>query len=381
MTQTGGGNAASPDLSAWWERQKVGASRSRPDAEQIARLTGELDEAVFKLLPREKHLAEKDAFLKVLQKHLAGVVDGAQVMAFGSVVNGFWTPQSDVDVCVRVPGASTRNAQINVLRKIQVGLSEVSSHYMEVRFGAQVPILHWAPRRPGMVACDISVNNILAVVNSRLIGRYVKLDERVRTLGLCVKAWAAARSINDRSRGTISSFALVMMVIHFLQNREVPVLPSLQDIAFSTSSPPRYVAGVDCRYCTDPVEIQKEMGYLLKGGPPNQESSGLLLLDFFRHYAHEYKRGTIRIRNTRSLLPHDTEPGPYLSVDNPFQVGKDVANVDSSQHDVIKKEFRRAYGLLAQGRPFQELLRNPEDDGGGSSFSPQLAAKRRSPGF
>lgn len=52
----------------------------------------------------------------------------------------------------------------------------------------QVPILHWAPlrpssnimsmgcfgakissrfERPGMVSCDISVNNILAVVNSR----------------------------------------------------------------------------------------------------------------------------------------------------------------------------------------------------------------------
>merc|ERR1719384_1624698 len=68
-----------------------------------------------------------------------------------------------------------------------------------------------------MIACDISVNNVLAVVNSRLVGQYVRTDERLRTLGVGLKAWAQARGINDRSRGTISSFSLVLMLIHFLQ--------------------------------------------------------------------------------------------------------------------------------------------------------------------
>merc|ERR1719384_1951547 len=103
-----------------------------------------------------------------------------------------------------------------------------------------------------MIACDISVNNVLAVVNSRLVGQYVRTDERLRTLGVGLKAWAQARGINDRSRGTVSSFSLVLMLIHFLQRRDPPVLPSLQDIAFSRSLPPEFVNGVDCRYCSSP---------------------------------------------------------------------------------------------------------------------------------
>lgn len=335
--------------------------RVKPDDAVVVKLTEELNEVVFRLLPRENQLAEKSAFLRLLQQQLSGVIDGVQVAGFGSAVNGLWTPESDVDVCIRIPGSNTRNAQIQALRKMAAELKTCSSHFLEPRFGAQVPILHWSPRMPGGIACDISVNNILAVANSRLLGRYVKFDNRVRILGFCVKAWASARGINDRSKGTISSFALVLMLINFLQRRDTPILPSFQDIAFSRSLPAVYIAGVDTRYCTDAVQIEKEMDYLRQGKPPNNESAGFLLLEFFRYFAQEYKQGTIRIRDTRSVLPRETELGPFLQVDNPFEVGKDVANVDSSQHDTIRKEFRRGFGLLSQGHTFSELLHSPSE--------------------
>lgn len=325
----------------------------------MASLSLELEQTAADLLPQEAHIVQKDEFLGRLQHHLQDVVDGAEVAPFGSVVNGFWTSQSDVDICVRVPGASTRNAQIQVLRRIAGELARVSSHHIEPRFGAQVPILHWAPQRTGMVACDISVNNILAVANSRLLGRYVNLDDRLRRLGLCLKLWAQARGINDRSRGTISSFALALMLVNFLQRRDPPILPSLQDIAFSRSMPAFFVAGVDCRHCTDPAEIEKEMAYLRGKKPPNEESVGLLLCEFFRYYARDYRSGIIRIRDTRAILPPADESRHFLVVDNPFEVGKDVANIDESQHDCIRKEFRRGWGLLSRGRRFRELLQSP----------------------
>lgn len=375
-TRTSSRTEGGTSLSLWWRRQQVAnGGRVRPDADVVTKLTDELDKIVFGLLPRDHQLAEKADFLRLLQEQLTGVIDGAQVAAFGSAVNGLWTPQSDVDVCIRVPGSNTRNAQIQALRKVAAELNKCSSHYMEPRFGAQVPILHWAPRMPGGVACDISVNNILAVANSRLLGRYVRFDNRMRTLGFCVKAWASARGINDRSKGTMSSFSLVLMVVNFLQRRDPPILPSFQDIAFSRSMPAVYISGVDTRYCTDPVEVEKEMTYLRNGKLPNDESVGFLLFEFFRHYAHEYKRGTIRIRDTRSVLPPETELGPFLQIDNPFEVGKDVANVDSSQHDVIRKEFRRAFGMLSQGRSFRELLTSPSGDD--DDVFPQTAANRR----
>lgn len=355
-----GGNGGAPSLAGWWGQRRA---RCRPSAElnpELATSLGtELEAHAAELLPHERQVAQKNEFLRKLQQLLADVVDGSEVLPFGSVVNGFWTPQSDVDICVRVPGASTRNAQINTLKRIAGELSRISSHHVEPRYGAQVPILHWAPQRPGMVSCDISINNDLAVVNSRLIGQYVRLDERLRTLGLCLKTWAHARNINDRSRGTISSFALVLMLINFLQRRKPPVLPSLQDIAFSRSQPPRFVHGVDCRFCIDPAEIAGELEHARGGGPANQEGTGVLLMEFFRHFGHEYRNGIIRIRDTRSVLPAADETHCYLVVDNPFEVGKDVANVDESQHDTIRKELRRAWSLLSHGHTFRELLRGP----------------------
>merc|ERR1711957_1147095 len=100
------------------------------------------------------------------------------------------------------------------------------------------------------------------------------------------------------------------------------------------------------------AQIAAEMTYLRAGKPPNAESSGLLMMEFFRYFGHEYRNGIIRIRDTRSLLPAGDEVGRYLFIDNPFEAGKDVANLDGSQHDLISKELRRAWALLKEGRPF-----------------------------
>lgn len=43
------------------------------------------------------------------------------------------------------------------------------------------------------------------------------VDWRVRPLVLVVKLWAQCQEINDAKNMTISSYSLVLMVIHFLQ--------------------------------------------------------------------------------------------------------------------------------------------------------------------
>eukprot|EP00930_Biecheleria_cincta_P097982 TRINITY_DN89666_c0_g1_i1.p1 TRINITY_DN89666_c0_g1~~TRINITY_DN89666_c0_g1_i1.p1 ORF type:complete len:480 (-),score=72.11 TRINITY_DN89666_c0_g1_i1:77-1333(-) len=375
VTRTGGSTDSEASLASWWRRrQEHGRSAGGHASRELTqRLTKELEEHAAGLQPKPEHVAQKDEFLRRLDHHLAQAIDGASVSPFGSVVNGFWTPHSDVDICVRVPGASTRSAQIQILRQISAELSKAKTHHVEPRFGAQVPILHWAPLRPGMVSCDISVNNVLAVVNSKLVGHYVGMENRLRTLGFCVKTWAAARGINDRSRGTISSFTLALMLIHFLQRRDPPVLPSLQDIAFSRSHKAKFVNGVDCRFCTDHDLIQHELSDLRGNRQPNDENTGALLMEFFRYFGYVYRHGIIRIRDTRSLLPPTDESSCYLVVDNPFEAGKDVANIDTSQHETIRKELRRAWSLLSHGRSFNEVLRTER----GSLLAPETSRPRR----
>lgn len=62
--------------------------------------------------------------------------------------------------------------------------------------GAKVRIVKvWDPVLK--LACDMNVNNTLALENTRLIKTYVQIDERVRQLGMIVKYWTKQRILND----------------------------------------------------------------------------------------------------------------------------------------------------------------------------------------
>lgn len=50
------------------------------------------------------------------------------------------------------------------------------------------------------------------------------MDWRLRPLALIVKLWAQHNNINDARNMTISSYSLVLMVIHFLQFAVTPVI-------------------------------------------------------------------------------------------------------------------------------------------------------------
>jgi DNA polymerase sigma len=60
--------------------------------------------------------------------------------------------------------------------------------------------------------CDLGINNLLAVRNSKLLRDYCALDPRVRQMVYLIKHWAKRRNINDPFRGTLSSYAYVLMV-------------------------------------------------------------------------------------------------------------------------------------------------------------------------
>ena len=75
---------------------------------------------------------------------------------------------------------------------------------------------------------DVTVNNILAIVNTKLLKDYGAIDERLLQLVFVVKLWAKRRQVNDSYRGTLSSYCYVLMCIHLLQQRSPPILPCLQ---------------------------------------------------------------------------------------------------------------------------------------------------------
>lgn len=71
------------------------------------------------------------------------------------------------------------------------------------RAAAKVPIVKcWDPEL--QLACDINVNNPLALENTRMIKTYVQLDDRVRPLAKIIKYWTKRRLLNDA--GKLRSF-------------------------------------------------------------------------------------------------------------------------------------------------------------------------------
>ena len=67
------------------------------------------------------------------------------------------------------------------------------------RAAAKVPIVKiWDPEL--QLACDMNVNNTLALENTRMIKTYVQLDERVRPLAIIIKHWTKQRILNDAGK-------------------------------------------------------------------------------------------------------------------------------------------------------------------------------------
>ena len=53
--------------------------------------------------------------------------------------------------------------------------------------------------------------------NTKLLALYSELDPRCKTLGYMVKLFAKNCGIGDASRGSLSSYAYILMMIFFLQ--------------------------------------------------------------------------------------------------------------------------------------------------------------------
>ncbi|KAK2194949.1 bifunctional Nucleotidyltransferase superfamily/TUTase nucleotidyltransferase domain [Babesia duncani] len=324
---------------------------------------------------------------------------------FGSAINGLWTDNSDLDICLKIPNVTSRSAIIRNLRRASVLLEPLSpNRVFEHRFSAKIPILHWresrrkntiestdpmdtSPFKISAPSIDISINNTLALANSALVGSYVNYDERLRSLILCLKQWARSRDINDRSKGTFGSFALSIMAIHLLQRCDPPILPSLQDLALSTNETPTFVEGVDCRFTKDKEKIDREMELLRSGSPPNNAGVMELLLQFFEYFGWLHQRlpewpicirsvdpsifksnannkdpeffkdtqGNTSLEKKRHGTTIDVDER-FMHVDNPFEMGVDVANIAIHQRSRITTELRRAYRILKAGHPFSSIL-------------------------
>ncbi|MBN3276907.1 GLD2B polymerase, partial [Polyodon spathula] len=174
-------------------------------------------------------LEKKELCRAELQREIQRLFPQSRVYLAGSSLNGFGSRSSDADLCLVVQEgpADQRTNAIYILSLVQQLFYRLSYIERPRLIRAKVPILKFRDKVSG-VEFDLNVNNVVGIRNTFLLRTYAFIENRVRPLILVVKKWARHHGINDASRGTLSSYSLVLMVLHYLQTLPEPVVPCLQ---------------------------------------------------------------------------------------------------------------------------------------------------------
>uniref|UniRef100_A0A8B9Q3I8 RNA uridylyltransferase n=1 Tax=Apteryx owenii TaxID=8824 RepID=A0A8B9Q3I8_APTOW len=274
---------------------------------------------------------------------------GTKLNLFGSSKNGFGFKQSDLDICWTIDGLETAES-LDCIRIIE-DLAKVLKKHSGLRnvlpiTTAKVPIVKFFHVRSGLEV-DISLYNTLALHNTRLLSSYAAIDPRVKYLCYTMKVFTKMCDIGDASRGSLSSYAYTLMVLYFLQQRNPPVIPVLQEIYKEPKKPEILVDGWNV-YFFDKIE---ELSVVWPECGKNTESVGQLWLGLLRFYTEEFdfKEHVICIRRKNLLTTFKKQwTSKYIVIEDPFDLNHNLgAGLSRKMTNFIMKAFingRRVFG-------------------------------------
>ncbi|WWC87233.1 uncharacterized protein L201_002121 [Kwoniella dendrophila CBS 6074] len=341
---------------------------------------------VLPLLPTSEELNVKEEVRGLIEKLIKTLEPSARLLSFGSSCNSFGLRNSDMDLVVLIDDPNATIDPGNFVESMASLLERETNFNVKPLPRARIPILKLelapSPALPFGIACDIGIENRLAIENTRLLLTYATIDPaRVRTLVLFLKVWSKRRRINSPYRGTLSSYGFTLMVLYYLVHvKQPPVLPNLQRIMPMRPMEEEEVMleGRNVYFFDDVETLRREWSSV------NFESVGELLIDFFRFFSHDFQFNNSVLSLRAGQLTkeskgwvNDIDVGGLnemardrnrLCIEDPFEVSYNVARtVTKDGLYTIRGEFMRATRILTQ-RPdravlaLAELCRERDDD-------------------
>uniref|UniRef100_A0AAF5PP50 RNA uridylyltransferase n=1 Tax=Wuchereria bancrofti TaxID=6293 RepID=A0AAF5PP50_WUCBA len=257
---------------------------------------------------------------------------------FGSAGNGFGLLGSDADICLQF-GAGVRHEDIDsaeVICKIAEVIRKMPNvvYVCEIPH-AKVPIVKFRCRNHYNLEADVSLYNVLALENTRLLRTYSKLDRRIHQLGIMTKMWAKNCEIGNASKGSLSSYSYIIMLIHYLQRTDPPVAPFLQEVA----PPGRYREPIIIDSCDVYFCSFKDLEWTVH----NRLTVGELWIGFLDYFAtkFDFTREVVQIRQTPPLMKLDKgwQSRP-IAIEDPFDLSHNLSSgVHSKTMAYIQKSF------------------------------------------
>jgi Cid1 family poly A polymerase len=135
------------------------------------------------------------------------------------------------------------------------------------------------------------------------------------------------------------------MIINFLQTRNPPILPPLQQNPYLE---PKIMSGLN-------VAFDKDITAYCGFGSENKDSLGVLLFQFFRYYGHEmnFENSVISVRTGRIITKLEKNwhllQDNRLCVEEPFNTSRNLGNTaDDTSVRGIHLELRRAFKMASE---------------------------------
>uniref|UniRef100_A0A8D0H9P8 polynucleotide adenylyltransferase n=1 Tax=Sphenodon punctatus TaxID=8508 RepID=A0A8D0H9P8_SPHPU len=298
-------------------------------------------------------LNKKELCRTQLQREIQRIFPQSRIFLVGSSLNGFGTRSSDGDLClvVKEEPVNQKTEARHILSLLQKHFCTKLSSYIErpQLIRAKVPIVKFRDK-VSCVEFDLNVNNVVGIRNTFLLRTYAYIENRVRPLVLVVKKWASFHDVNDASRGTLSSYSLVLMVLHYLQTLPEPILPSLQKNYPESFDPTMQLHLVHQAPRTIPPYLSK-----------NRSMLGELLLGFFKYYATEFdwNRQMISVREAKDIpRPDGIEwRNKFICVEEPFD-GTNTARAvhEKQKFDIIRDTLQKSWQRLRDKRDLNCIL-------------------------
>ena len=249
--------------------------------------------------PLERETRVRTTVLRELESFVRELFPDSSLQMFGSSVNGFGFRNSDMDICMTLGGHYDEDGLSDVdVKKIIESLAKKFRSHRDLTnvfaiTTAKVPIVKFTfthGRGSGATRLDgdISLYNTLALHNTRMVAFYADIDPRVKTLGYVMKVFAKLCDIGDASRGSLSSYAYVILALHYLQQRRPPVIPVLQEIDHLEADGKRKRTIVDGWNAWYFKGTKEELIELWPGWGKNKETVGELWIGLLRYYTEEF---------------------------------------------------------------------------------------------
>ncbi|KAM9462313.1 speckle targeted PIP5K1A-regulated poly(A) polymerase isoform 2-T2 [Clarias gariepinus] len=377
---------------------------------------------IFQL--NENESKARQLLLDVLQEVFIEFLPDCQIVPFGSSVNTFGVHSCDLDLVLDLEntkafqnhnrkceqGGDTQSeggrsedsilsdidlttaSQDELLELVATILRKCTPGVFKVHAvnSARLPVVKFSHRQLNLQG-DITINNRLAVRNTRFLQLCSGLDSRVRPLVYSVRFWAKQKQIAGNLSGggpLLNNYALTLLVLFYLQSLSPPVLPSVEQLKEMACEEEQCVIdGWDCTFPSQPFRV-----------PPSKNTDDLctLLFGFFTYYSTlDFPGSVISLRAGRVLpitdflsreeeMPDAAESsdatrqktirpklGPVNILD-PFELNHNVAgNLTERTHRNLRRELCEAEKYCRSSR-YQRKSSKGKSWGIAKLFAPLL---------